>query len=498
MGALLVFAILVPHAIKFAYYPSYPGFDDAFIHLKIAENLALGKGWGINAFEPINVSSSPVFTLILAAAFRLAGWSIGFGMLFSAVAASAAIAIAWFAGRRWTDDTWRALLPAMFFAINVHLWRWNATVMEATLASVGVGLATLSFWWAGSGPPIRFAAFGAIVGVSFLTRFELGLLLPAAAVALLIPADGAARDFRRIRQALLWTATGVLPVVLIWFAYCWSTFGTPLPTTFLSKAASVSLLNVTTVRSIVLVLGSALGVAALLTLAALGGVVRQGGWPAVVRATGPFVLPLTFSVFCVAFYAIAVREFQSAARYLLPVMFALSVVAGGVVAGAVARGAAPVVRSLLLPALVVQLLLMMMLNHVTVAPVLRGFKDNYWRASQEVAEYLANAARPGDSVFAASDIGILAYYGRDRYRLVDAPGLSAPTMVGRSAGEILQRSSPRFVVEHYGETESEHFGEEFVRVKAVPFAAAGLISSSDTYSLNVYERRGQPAAETSR
>jgi hypothetical protein len=67
----LSLACVLPHATKLGYYPDYPGFDDAFIHLRVAENLAHGKGWGINAFEPINVSSSPLFTLILSVAYKL-------------------------------------------------------------------------------------------------------------------------------------------------------------------------------------------------------------------------------------------------------------------------------------------------------------------------------------------------------------------------------------------------------------------------------------------
>ncbi len=70
----------VPHLLKWVYYASYPGFDDAFIHLRVADNVASGRGWGINAFEPINVSSSPLFTMLLAAGVKLGLPDLGFGM----------------------------------------------------------------------------------------------------------------------------------------------------------------------------------------------------------------------------------------------------------------------------------------------------------------------------------------------------------------------------------------------------------------------------------
>lgn len=75
-------------------------------------------------------------------------------------------------------------------------------------------------------------------------------------------------------------------------------------------------------------------------------------------------------------------------------------------------------------------------------------------------------------------------------RFADGPGLSSPALVGLDAAEILARVNPRFVVEHYGEPETTRFGADFVRVRAIPFAAAGVISAQETYSLNLYERRG--------
>jgi hypothetical protein len=56
----------VPILIKLLCYPSYPGSDDAFIHLTIVRNLTHGLGWGINPGEPINVSSSPLYTALVS------------------------------------------------------------------------------------------------------------------------------------------------------------------------------------------------------------------------------------------------------------------------------------------------------------------------------------------------------------------------------------------------------------------------------------------------
>ena len=142
------------------------------------------------------------------------------------------------------------------------------------------------------------------------------------------------------------------------------------------------------------------------------------------------------------------------------------------------------------------LVIMLVINQVAITPVLSAFEANYWRASREAARYLAGAARPGDTVFALSDIGMLAYYSDDKYRVVDGPGLSVPALVGRGPLEILAVATPRFVVEHYGDASNESIepapGMHFDRVKAVPFAAAGIVASKPSYSLNIYELRGPP------
>ncbi len=488
---VLVAAALLPHAIKAVYYPSYPGFDDAFIHLRIAENVALGRGWGVNAFEPINVSSSPLFTLLLTFGRWLTTADIAFGMVASAVATSAAVAAAYSLTRMTGSSAKLALLPPLVFATNVHLWRWNATVMEPTLACLMLALAIAAFFRAQAGPPVRFTLFGLAVGLAFVTRFELGLLLPAGAIALFpAAAAGPANRAWFLRQCG-WTLLGFLPLAVAWIVFGWVAFGAILPTTFHSKAASMSLPNVATVRSIAMVTASSLWAPTLLAGALVCTVMRKEGWVSVKNLCEPFLLPTVFAVLCIAFYALAVKELQSAARYLLPTLYALSLALGGVIARGLDRGLLSL--RFVVSAAALHLGVMLAINHLAVAPVLSGFRDNYWSASRQAADYLASAAKPGDTVFAVSDIGILAYYSRDRYRIVDGPGLATPTLATLQPAERFRLSRARFVVEHYGEAGSEWFfwgpPNPYPRVRAIRFAAAGLVSAKGEFSLNIYERR---------
>lgn len=489
---VLVALVLLPHVIKLACYPTYPGFDDAFIHLRVADNFAHGKGWGVNAFEPVNVSSSPLFTLLLAAGSLTASSALGFGMALSAAATSAAILVAFVVGRYTTPSPRLALVAPSLFAINVHLWRWNGTVMEPTLACLALGAALGMFHWSIRGPAQRFAVFGAAIGVAFLTRFELGLVLPAAALSLLLMANARRAAPGSLVRRCLAMALGFLPVALAWTMFAWHAFGTPLPTTFLSKASSLSLTNAVTVRSTLLVLGPSLGLPALLAAVLFWQIGRRRGRAAAMAALEPFLLPGLFAFLCVTFYAAAVPEFQSAARYLLPVIFALAIAIGGIIAiGLSQHGESRMHGRAVLAMVAMQAVAMLAINVVAVVPVLRGFADNYWRASREAAEFLAAEAAPGDTVFAVSDIGMLAYYSRDRYRVVDAPGLATPSLAGLAPGEALARSDARLVVEHYGQADSERLPlspDRFRRIRSFPFAAPGLITPRDRYWLNVYRR----------
>ena len=59
------FLAFVPTIVKFLFFPSYPGSDDAFIHARIVSNITSGLGWGINAHEPVNMSTAPLYTCLL-------------------------------------------------------------------------------------------------------------------------------------------------------------------------------------------------------------------------------------------------------------------------------------------------------------------------------------------------------------------------------------------------------------------------------------------------
>ena len=55
---------------------SFP-LDDSWIHLHFARNLAEGAGFAYNPGVPVAGSTAPLWTLLLAGAFALAGVALG-------------------------------------------------------------------------------------------------------------------------------------------------------------------------------------------------------------------------------------------------------------------------------------------------------------------------------------------------------------------------------------------------------------------------------------
>lgn len=175
---------VLPALVRLVYYPDYLGTDDSYIHAAIIENLRAGEGWGINPGQPVNLSTSPLFTLlmlglshvvsdVMVAGSRLATAAVMFGVFGTFVIAT-----------RMSGNAAIGFVAAALAATNLHVWRWTGTFIEAPLAFGGVILILLAFVrlyldripWPLTG---RFFALGVAIGGLALLRFETALLGPA-------------------------------------------------------------------------------------------------------------------------------------------------------------------------------------------------------------------------------------------------------------------------------------------------------------------------------
>lgn len=437
--ALLAGTVLLPAAVRLLCYPGYPGSDDAFIHSAVATNLAAGRGWGIQPGEPVNLSSSPLFTLAAAGLTLLGADVWKSGALVTVLAACAGVWLTWWAARRLG----LAGLPAaLLAATNLHLWRWTGALLETTLAwavtplAVGLGAAAVG---RGERRFAAWAALGAVLGVAVLLRYELALL--AVVVPLQARLDGA-----RPRWGGL--GAGLALVTAPWAGYALYRFGTLLPTTLAAKSSAALHWPSTAVLAALgkVALSAAPGALLLLGMGLAwrwrGGAAQADRWA--VRRLQLWLPPLAVALF----YSVAMDVLQSPGRYFLPFTPLVALLAvSALPAGRPSR----LLSGTLTLAVVLQAALALVINERRVAPVLRSMEPGYVAAMRDAAAELRRRCRPGEEVLVITDIGVLAAAGTGECRILDGGGLATPALAGLSLPEMVARHRPRWVLESLGE-----------------------------------------------
>jgi hypothetical protein len=446
-AALCISAL--PALVRFVYYPGYLGTDDSFIHAAIIESLRTGNGWGINPGEPVNLSTSPLFTLLMLAI----SWVVPDVMLAGSRLATAAAVFGVFGtfviARRMSGNAAVALVATAIAATNVHLWRWTGTFIEAPLAFAGVIAVLLAFGRLYEGrtdqPSLpSFFALGLSVGVLALLRFECALLGPAFLLHHLV------NDRRFLVRRYVAAAIGGAIPLAVWAVCAWMMFGGILPTTLSAKtSAGLILFNPTLLGQYVSVLGPGFPAGAILLGTALWVLLLQGRFAAVTAAARQATLFTAFALAGLAFYYLKVPELQSPARYLMPLMAVVPLAITPFLAQAW-EAARSWIGAAAVAAIALQLALAGFVNHVRVAPVLTGMQSAYVNTMREAARQLDQRCQPGDVVLVEFDIGVVSYAHHHACRIVDGGALASPELRGLTLKEKLTVVQPRYVIESLG------------------------------------------------
>jgi hypothetical protein len=211
----------------------YP-LDDAFIHMAVSKNLGLYGTWGINSTEFGSASSSPLYTLLMAAFFAAGVKGIMMPLWLNIFMAAGVVYTMHRMMRELEVAPLAATLilaavilftPLHFLAVTgmehvLHLWL-VLLCMQQTLALVrekGSGANRL----------LLAALFGAL---AVLARFE-SLFLIAAIVLLLL-------CYRRFTAAVVMIAAAFLPLVLFaWYSLAQG--GYALPNSILLKGGKAT------------------------------------------------------------------------------------------------------------------------------------------------------------------------------------------------------------------------------------------------------------------
>jgi 4-amino-4-deoxy-L-arabinose transferase-like glycosyltransferase len=205
-AAAAVFAAAL--AVRLAYLATArgPAFDDplgdADIFDAVGERVASGQGFGTGPFwQP------PLYTLVLAAVFRVTGHSLAAARLLACVLSSLAAAIACDLGRRATREPLFGLGAGLAVALHGTLLLYDADILPTSL---GTFLLTAALWVGLRGAPSvgRALAAGGAMGLTALALPVLALAAPALAW---LAAGG---RLRRVAASLAAAALVVAPATL--------------------------------------------------------------------------------------------------------------------------------------------------------------------------------------------------------------------------------------------------------------------------------------------
>jgi hypothetical protein len=242
---LVSLALVLP--LAFAAITSQ-AWEDFYIAYRHSVHLAEGHGLTYQVGKRIQGFSSPLATLLLAAAHRLAGGSETGALWAFRIASAGAYAVGLYAIlraslRSGAARSWAALvLPALVYLLDLKSVSFSANGMETgfVLLFLAGSLACLA-------GPGRGFALGALWAGLLWARADGFVYVGAMALAAL--AFGRPR-----RQALpgLLRAAGVCGVLYLpWFAFAWSYYGSPIPQSVAAKAVNTGLHNVADLAQVV-------------------------------------------------------------------------------------------------------------------------------------------------------------------------------------------------------------------------------------------------------
>lgn len=489
-GALLI--ALIPSLIKLIYYPSYIGSDDTYIHLQVARNVLTHHEWGLNPGVRCNLSTSPLFTMLLIVAWSVCG-KLMTGMLqvTSCVATTVGLLALFVRLRRTTGGD----LAASFFGLGAaafacNLWRWNGTLMETSYAFCAVCLILLCFTTFELGP-LAAGSAGLLLGMSALLRPE--LLAVGALCAMLMAWHSCTNRTLSPVRSLAALLTGLSLPLTTWALFAHSYFGSVLPTTFGAKTApGVMLWNPQILKQY----------AELVGLSLLWPVLLYAGCLVLALLQRPKLpehlwLPVAATTAIAGFYYLRAPGLESPGRYLL-ILFPM-VCTGGAEVLSVMMRAVPQWRwkTVLATVLVLHLGTSVVFNTLLIVPALRFFQKEYFVTMQQAAEYLARSAQPQARVLVEVDVGVLAYCSQNKFIIEDGAGLASPEFVRRGIAsdgvrpELVRRQmalvQPEFVVQSQGEAPASLAKDmpELIPVWSREYAGHGVSSPRQLFA-NIY------------
>ena len=201
--------------------------DDPYIHLSLARTLADHGVWGLRSDQFASASSSPLWTLLLAAVWSAGAHAVWWPFVLNIVCGVGVLAVADAMTRDFMDRRSRAILLAALVAIT-PLPTLALIGMEHTLqVLLSIALAWQSARWLEGEDTVRTLTVCALAAALTATRYE-GLFLVAAVASLLVMRQ-------RIGHAAALVVAAFVPIA-VYAAYSVSNGALVLPNSVLMKS----------------------------------------------------------------------------------------------------------------------------------------------------------------------------------------------------------------------------------------------------------------------
>lgn len=217
--------------------------DDGWIHARFAQNLARGYGFSFNPGEPTSTTTSPLWTLLLAAAYSLTGEPLFSGLALNYLLSILLLITVYKLSLTLLSNQWLALGATLLIAVTVPLPWWALSDMEPVLYSLLALLGLLLHLRRRGKSVWRNIIPTPVFALAALARPEMLLLFPLSLLDRLL----VALLEKRPRAGQLWLkeiafhlplfAIIIAPV----FLYNLHITGYPLPTSYYSKIQRIGI-----------------------------------------------------------------------------------------------------------------------------------------------------------------------------------------------------------------------------------------------------------------
>ncbi len=412
---MLLIVLEVLNAIVYLGAANQPGFplDDAWIHQSYARNLGLHGTMAFSPGEPSTGSTSPAWTVLLAAGYLLQvpffSWAYIWGSIFAVATAYTAAHLS----HSYFGDFERAVIVAVICIIEWHL-AWAAlSGMEISLF-IFLTLLTLLCLHRNAPPYLM----GLLIGLTFLVRPE-GIILGG-----LYGLNLLFTNRRYPRQMFKTIGTFVIVFLLVispWVIFNLNYSGRPFPNTISSKfmqygypwSPANSLKYVWNVLIYFLE-------GPLMLLVPCAGISLYG---ALRTRRTDLIHPLAWALILIGLYAVLLPAIYHHGRYLMPLIPLITIFGVDGLSQLLEKlPHKPLFRPAIWVVLGCMVIALWVNGASTFALQTKLLNESHMQAARWV-----DAHAPKDAVIAAHDIGIIGYIAQRQ--IVDLAGLVTPEVI---------------------------------------------------------------------